>query len=1208
MATQNRRGRTWARRAGLAAALVGLIGATAYAVNPFDSPSTPIALPNGGLGAADPRTEHGASRIARESGKQVEVTGMRAENRQTYANPDGSFTQLIHQQPVQVVKDGKWVPTDPNLERNADGSVTPKASVADLKLSGGGADTPFVTMEKAGRRYSLTWPGTLPPPLIEGTKATYQNVLPDVDLVVHTSVTGFTHVLVLKTPAAAKLAQVRAVQFGLDLELLKVARSATGGLRMVDAGSGGTVFETPKPRMWDSTGLAPGADGSAKAADGVKKAGLGVTVDATSLTLRPDTGMLDAADTKYPVYVDPFTTSPARESWAMVDSGYPSEEYWKFDGEADERVGKCPVGIPIYDCHNSLVKRLFYVLPTSFPADAVVSSAKFRITQSHRWDDTAHNVSLYRAGSSGALITSATNWGNMPGGASMSKFVKQQTIAPTGEAACGTSATRNVEFNVSEAIGNAVKNRWSKTTFMIRSDNESDHEHLKRFCNNAVVAVTYNRPPKQPAISGLAMNPGGACVNTDARPYVSSLPVLKAVLSDPDTMDGEPLIAEFQVRWTPPGGTVQSPTPWKSSALANGLTFSYNLADTTSGVPNLPQNVIVQWRVRAFDGVAYSPWSSEGSGHYCEFILDKTKPIGPDIDSPQYIPGDATDTTPNCLDDDPTWFPGVGRYGTFTFDSSATDVNAYWYGFDTNPSSVNKLTPSTDGGPVTTKWQPLTDGPHTINVLAVDRAGKTSDTASCTFRVAAGSDPVAEWRLDDAAGSGQAADTTGTSPATVLASAQLGVDGPGGPADKAVRLTGTSSSALATGNRKVVDTGNSFTVSAWAKLDDTTRWQTVVSQDGTGEPGFNLGYVPNTGKWAITSPVTDVWSLGSWGAYGTVAEKGRWTHLTATFDRDAQRVTLYVNGVSVASSAWRSSWTSHGAVQIGRRYISTGVYGDSFVGDVADVRLYDRTLVPSEIQGLPTQLTSRFGYWDLDSATPVEEQAPLIGKSAGYGASAAELEPALELGLYTGASVFTRDPEDPFPLVTPLVGDGHLILDGATGYAATASPVAVTHSSFSVVARVRLATACTRETAVLSQPGAHASGFTLGCVPDGSGDAKWQVTLPASDANGATGVTVTADTLRPDPTATTGQILAVTYDAAQQKLRLYVDGQLTGTAADVPPTWNATGGGLQIGRSLDDSAWGRYLPGVVDEVRVYSGALDQTTVQQLNTFTEVADL
>ncbi|WP_238010150.1 LamG-like jellyroll fold domain-containing protein [Dactylosporangium sp. AC04546] len=1201
-------------RRGVTAALVAvLVGATAWAATPARTDRPEVQAMPGGTGRAPaaPQTVAAAATAARAAGKPVEVTGLRAERQQVYANPDGTLTRLVYQQPVNVAQNGRWVPADATLVRHPDGSIGSRAATTGLRLSGGGTGT-FASVERAGRRYGLVWPGRLPAPELSGATATYRDALPGVDLVVRAGVTGFSHVLVVRTAEAARNPGLRRLRLGLDLRLITARVTADGGLVLADSATGGVVFDTPPARMWDSAVAAPDGDLTAGAPDGAATAPVGLAVDAGALTLVPDATVLDSPATTYPVYVDPFTSGGSNESWTMTDSGYPNDEYWKFSGENNERVGYCPVGVSGQVCNSSRIKRLFYVLPTAFSGMTILE-AKFRVTLQHTYDSTPRNVSLYRAGSGGALITSATNWNNMPGGAGMSGFVKQQTIAPTGTTGCETGATRNTEFDAFEAVSTAANSGWSKTTFLIRADNESSYLHLKRFCNNAVLSVKYNRAPDRPALSALSLNPGGACVAGASRPYVSSLPTLKAVLTDPDTADAEPLRAEFQVNWTE-GGTAQSRS-WTSSELANGSTFSYNLADPGTGVPALPENTVVSWKVRAGDGTATGPWSSDNGGSVCEFILDKTKPSGPDIDSPQYLPGDAADNgTANavaCVDDQ-TWHAGVGRYGTFTFDSAATDVVEYRYGFDTNPTPTLKANPAFDGGPVSVAWQPQTDGPHTVNVVAVDHAGKQSDISSCTFRVAAGTAPIARWRLDDATGSPTAADTAGASPLTAGAAAQFGVAGPGGAADRAARFNGVSTSGLSTGST-VVDTGHSFTVSLWVRLNDLTRYQTILSQDGSGEPGFIVAYAPTTGRWFANVPVNDVQSLGSWNVAGPVAEAGKWTHLTVVYDDVTLRQTMYVNGVQAGSGSWRSPWSSHGPIQVGRRYIRSGIYGDSLNGDVADIKIWDRAVVPGEAQVLPTLLTKRLGYWDLDAATPVDDQPPLVAKSAGYGPPGAgggtEIDPALELGLYGGATVYMRNPDDPFA-PSPLVGDGHLVLDGATGYAATAGPVVATNGSFSAAARVQVATDCTAAPmTLLSLPGTHAGALTVGCVPDGAGGALWRASVSAADADGAATTVVTGDgaVSRPDPGASAGQFVVVTYDAAYQQLKLYADGQLIGTAGNVATPWTATGG-LQIGRSLTASVWGGALAGVVDEVRVYSGPLAAATVQQLNTLTEVAEL
>ncbi|GAB3147486.1 LamG domain-containing protein [Micromonospora sonneratiae] len=1205
------RRRAWLRRGLALVAVTGLMTGTVWAFTSRPGPQT-AALPATGVPAGEwpRRTEAQAADLAAVTGKQVEVLDERGESRQVFANPDGTMTAMTYQQPIQTVQNGKWVPTDATLVRHADGSVGPQAALTNLRLSGGG-DGLFASVERAGRRYALRWPGILPAPQLSGSTATYAEVLPDVDLVAHASVTGFTHVFVVKTRAAALSPQVRQIRFGLELQLLRVEKSASGALRMVDAATGGPVFDTPVPRMWDASAPVGAGDPTKSAPDGAAVARVGTVLGPDSLTLVPDQQMMDSPNTRFPLYIDPFTAATNNESWAMVDSGYPNEEYWKFDGDTDERVGYCPVGVSGQVCNASRVKRIYYVLGTNYAGKTIIS-ASFGVTQSHTWNGTAHEVSLYRANSGGALISSATNWNNRP-----NSLTLQQTISTGAETACQTGATRNVWFNATESVQKAVASGWTKTTYMLRAVNESSYLHLKRYCANAVLSVTYNRAPHQPAVSGLSMSVGGGCVSGVNRPYVSSMPTLKAILSDPDTADAELLTANFEVKWTATDGSQQTKT-WTSGQLGNGATFSYNLADINVGVPNLPQDVVVSWKVRANDGVVPGPWSSDNGSHACEFILDTEKPAGPDIDSPEYLPHDADNIDPKKCPEtaDPNnpeleapWLPGVGRYGTFTFDSAATDVSEYWYAFDTNPTSANKILPAVDGGPVTIQWQPLVSKPYTLYVLAVDRAGKTSDISSCIFRVAEGSGPIADWRLDEAAGSPTAVEAVAQLSARAEGGTRFGVAGPGGLADKAVHLDGAATSGLST-EGPVVDTAANFTVSAWVRLADLSRYQTVLSQDGTGEPGFQLGYSQGSGKWYVNVANNDVQALGSWGPHGTAAQVNAWTHLTATFDVVGQKITLYVNGAEAGSANWRAAWASHGGLQIGRRFNRTGVYSEVINGDIADVRIWDRTLVPSEILTLPTQLINRTAYWDLDGATMVTDEPPMVAVSSEYGQMQPDgtrlIDRALDMYIYHDAEHYRRLSEEegggPFDPV-PLVGDGHLVLDGATGYAATANAVAVTDGSFTVTARVQVATDCsTGPMTVLSQPGRHASGFKLGCAPDGPDSALWQVFVPGTDQDAASGVTVTGSEAiaRPNPSASIGQFLTVTYDAAYGKLTLYVDGVAVGSASGVALPWAATSGGLQVGRSLTDSVWGSYLAGVVDEVRVYTGALDQTTIQQLN--------
>ncbi|MEU8001038.1 LamG domain-containing protein [Catellatospora sp. NPDC049111] len=1195
--------RRWWARLGALSAAAGLAAATVWAGGTPQTPADTLAMGPGGVTEpAKPWTEAQAVGAARKSGKQVEVAAKGTSRQVTYANPDGSFTHESHAAPFRVMQRGEWVPVDTTMIRHSDGSVGPKAAETPMRFSGGG-DMPLATISRAGRVMSLTWPAALPQPVLSGDSATYPNVLPDVDLVVHASATSYTHVLVVKTAAAAALPQIKTVSYGLKGTNLTFAVESGDRLVAKDTGSGGVVFASPVPKMWDAGDPAEAAKADVEptrsSPESARRADIGVRVDGGSLRLVPDTAMLADKSVRFPLYIDPMTAPTSNSSWTMVDSGYPGEEYWRFDGDRDQRIGLCNRTDSGNSCNSSQVKRLMYAIPTPYQDDTiVVSSATFRVTMTHTYDGSARNASLYRMG---AGITSATNWSNQP---AWSK--KQDTQDPTVSQGSCTTTNQNVTFTATGAAQEAAANNWSTTTFGIRADDEGSKYSIKRFCDNAVLSVTYNRPPAAP--TNLTANPGGACKTgtPDNTWYVSSVPKLSAYLADPETDAAEPLTATFTVTWTPPGGTLQTKT-WPSGQKANKSTFDYNLADLEFGVPNLPENVVVSWSVKASDGTA-----SSASSVTCGFILDKTKPAGPDIDSAEFLASDAGNTSPTCVESS-EWIDGAGRYGTFTFDSAATDVVSYKYGFDTNPSPSNVLTPTANGGPVSVSWAPMTEAPHFVTVIAVDAAGKESDTSVCNFNVAAGGPSIGQWNLGDALGSTQAVDERGANPATAGSGVTFGQPGPGGAAHPSVLLPGNSTGYLSTASQGLVDTSKPFTVAAWVKANSLTGYMSAVSQDGTGVPGFYLGFSPASSKWLFGVPDMDVNAFRDWQVTSTevVTAQTGWTHLAVVVDNVKDTMTMYVNGKASGTAPVRSQWASHGNLQIGQRLAKTQhVWG--WNGGISDVGIFDRLVTPAEIDALAKPRLQREVYWALDSAD-VPDDNPGVFVSAETVVDGATPDEARNLTLHNGAWVMTPDPDDPFA-EPALVGAGHMVLDGGDDYAASGQALVGQTGSFSVAARARLAAACTSDQVVLSQPGAKTSRFQVKCVDIGGGQLRWQLTVAAGDDAATSTTVVVDDTHLPDPGNTLGQHLVVTYHAFTKEVRLYVDGELAASAQGThDPVWNGPDKGVQVGRALLDGTtttptYGGYFSGVLDEVRVYSGVLDAVTVIRLASTTAQSDL
>ncbi|CAM5744200.1 hypothetical protein STAFG_4412 [Streptomyces afghaniensis 772] len=1176
------------RTATVATALVALLAAGMSGA-PAAEKAVAFGAPTGentdvpALSMADARTR------AAKSGKPVEILSLRDEHSSTVANPNGTFTSTEYVQPVRVRKNGTWTDIDTTLVEQKNGTFAPKAALTAMSFSGGGGTT-FAEIEKDGRTLALNWPNKLPKPKTDGSTATYGNVLPGVDLKVTARAEGFSHVLVVKNAEAAANPELARLALPIDTSSLKLSETASGGLAAADSGAGGNVFEAPQPVMWDSSkGAVPEEPSAPDTAvgetatppDGAQVADVAVDLTPGTMTLTPDPGMLTDADTVYPVYIDPVVRTANRSGWTMVSSHYSSAEFWKFDD--DEGVGRCPSDVSYRCSSTSDVKRQFFAIPTGGFKGKDIVSAEFAVTMVHTYSDSGREVQLARVNSTGAsAINSSTNWSNQPS--------SKETVAsksPTNPAGSCTSTNQNVRFGVTDTVQKAADNGWDTTTFRLKAGSESDTSYWKRFCGNAHLSVTYNRPPLRPDQDDLNMTPGGTCEYGRATEhYVTKAPALYAVVKDYDHGDlgsnSEDLQAEFKVWWTNSSGAEvvhYAKTGKKSTVDASKdgqtgqATFKYTVGSDLSGDEkpgfSLPKNTTIGWAVRGYDQKASGPWSSDGDQTRCEFILDDTKPQAAAVTSPRYPSDDE-------------WHVGVGDYGDFTMDSPAADVTQYRYYFTGPQADTTRRTvsPLSTGGPVTIRWMPPAEGSYTLHVTAVDGAGNPQKTpTSHVFLVNDGRAPVAAWTLGDAKTSTKAAGSSGAPDAAAGSGVTFEADGPLGSTDTAASLDGTEKAYLDAG-RSAVDTSGTFSVSAWVMLPSLpTENVTVVSQDGIAQPGFELGYDVDTSSWTFRIPVSDIESLGSWKVSGAAAVAGSWTHLIGVYDAELGKMMLYVNGVLVADDvqARHTAWNATGALQIGRRIDLEG-YTNHLKGSVADVKLHDRVIPPTEGQQLGGIQPHQLAYWQLDEAA--NGRSPEAAGGAG-------------LTLGGGASVYvpdescdpTADP-DCVPPAAPLWGDGHLALNGTGAYAMRSAGLLSPEDSFTLTTRARLASAKpTTDQTVLALTGSNGSAIR---VKYSAAAARWQ--LVAADAGSTTPVTV-LDPNRVPSSQGAGDHLALVYNAVFGEVVLYVNGSAVGkTAWD--NTWDFSTTSLQVGRALTGARAGEYLSGAIDEVRMYQGPLD----------------
>jgi Concanavalin A-like lectin/glucanases superfamily len=126
---------------------------------------------------------------------------------------------------------------------------------------------------------------------------------------------------------------------------------------------------------------------------------------------------------------------------------------------------------------------------------------------------------------------------------------------------------------------------------------------------------------------------------------------------------------------------------------------------------------------------------------------------------------------------------------------------------------------------------------------------------------------------------------------------------------------------------------------------------------------------------------------------------------------------------------------------------------------------------------------------------------------------------------------------------------------------------------------------------VLSQDAVQNSGFYLQYYQPGN---RWSFSRVVSDVKNAPGVRALSDGA---PRLNTWTHLVGVYDASDGQLRLFVNGRETSIAHYASPF--AATGDFEVGRAKFNNEQVDYFPGDINDVKVYSSALDATQVKAL---------
>jgi hypothetical protein len=376
----------------------------------------------------------------------------------------------------------------------------------------------------------------------------------------------------------------------------------------------------------------------------------------------------------------------------------------------------------------------------------------------------------------------------------------------------------------------------------------------------------------------------------------------------------------------------------------------------------------------------------------------------------------------------------------------------------------------------------------------------------------------------------------------------------------------------------VLLTDQSFTVSAWARLDHLPAsgeaW--VLQTFGQGISAMKLIYIPGLQKWRFAVSSFDGTST-TWHIVDSqaVVQAGQWTHLAGVYDAAAGQLRLYLDGQPHATRSGVTVRAADSDLHIGGH-----PGGHGLPGTVDTVRVY---------QGAATD--AQVAAWYADQSAPLPDPEPPF--LAGDWRMDEQAGPAVMDHTFSGndgllsGGVGWPDPGQAY------AGTYGLVFDGQTGAVSTFFPPVLTDEAFTLAGWMNPVSTGGDRAAVAIE-GTHAAVATLGYD---TGAGAYCFTMAHNDVAAADTTSACAATA---PQVGAWTHLVGVFDRRARQVLLYVDGQL---AAAVTygglETWQAWGA-LAIGRTLVDGQPDHHWHGRVALVRAYQGALTAAGVADLH--------
>ncbi|NXY96975.1 DNRLRE domain-containing protein [Streptomyces sp. BR123] len=699
-----------------------------------------------------------ARNLAAKSGKDVEVTAERSSNTTTWALPDGTFKKRVSSSAVRARVGGQWKPVDTRLER-VDGGYAAKAVNGRVVFSAGSAnqgegegrasrsvmrtaliqDVPgqvwseLVRLNTDGHEMVISWPGVLPAPVVEGPRALYENVRPGIDLLMTAQDGGYSQLLVVKDRQAAADPLLGELNSRLSSPDLTFQLDAESGALSARNDKGEEIAGAPSPLMWDSSGKVAATDGipdwkPGPAAEqhptlglpgiaGAEGAHIAVAKAAFAdgtLSLKPDTALLNATDTVYPVFVDP-SFKGHKQSWSLLyktagSSSFYNGQNYNASGTNEARVG--------YESTSGGTSRSVFNFDFGSELHGTgILSASVRALQTYSWSCDRKIMDIY----STPYVTSSSTWNNTTGW-----WTKKVATENAGYGYNSSCPDNWIAPDIKGLVTEAANSRWSALSLGFKAPDESDSYYWKKLLANGESApyleIVYNNPPDVPVAANMSTSPGGACLTSGNGTSIGKTNVTFQVKGA--DRDGNLNQLQIEVWDAVSGQGIYS--EWIPVNSDGVITREVGWDKFTSGRKYYWLSRAVDWDGSGSPG---SGPADSGGGGWCTFTVDHTAPASPAVRSTDF-PGPGPDAAewsvnPAGTKDQVIEFRGNG--------TPATDIREYQWSLN-RPLYDQKIAP-VDNDLAQLKLQVDVAGPNILYVRTVNKAGNISVPSEYLFYV-----------------------------------------------------------------------------------------------------------------------------------------------------------------------------------------------------------------------------------------------------------------------------------------------------------------------------------------------------------------------------------------------------------------------------------------------------------------------------------------